>query len=81
MSPMRSASRTVRSEDDVSEAISRACREFFNSLALPSRLRELNVPHDALPQIADDVSHDWFFAQNPRPMRHADLMELLEAAW
>ena len=58
-----------------------ACREFFDSLALPSRLRELNVPHDALPQIADDVSQDWFFAQNPRPMRQADLMELLEAAW
>ena len=79
MSLMRSASN--RAEGDVSEAISGACREFFNSLALPSRLRELNVPYDALPQIADDVSHDWFFAQNPRPMRHAELMELLEAAW
>ena len=68
-------------EGDVSDAISRACRDFFDSLALPSRLRDLNIPHDALPQIADDVSHDWFFTQNPRPMRHAELMELLEAAW
>ena len=72
---------TDRADGDVSEAVSRTCREFFASLALPSRLRELNVPYDALSQIADDVSHDWFFAQNPRPMRHADLMELLEAAW
>ena len=70
-----------RVEGDAVEAISSACREFFNSLSLPSRLRELNVPYDALAQIADDVSHDWFFAQNPRAMRHADLMELLEAAW
>ena len=70
-----------RPEGDVSEAISATCREFFNSLAVPSRLRELNVPYDALPQIADDVSQDWFFTQNPRPMGQAELMELLEAAW
>jgi alcohol dehydrogenase class IV len=68
-------------ETDGSEAISRACRKLFDSLALPSRLRELSVPHDALPQIADDVSRDWFFAQNPRPMQPAELMQLLEAAW
>jgi len=68
-------------ETDSPDAVSRACREFFNSLALPSRLREVSVPYDALPQLADDVSQDWFFAQNPRPMPHADLMTLLEAAW
>jgi len=70
-----------RAESDVSDAVGRSCREFFNSLGLSSRLRELDVPYDALPQIADDVSHDWFFTQNPRPMPHAGLMELLEAAW
>ena len=72
---------TGRADEDVAEAVGGACRAFFDSLALPSRLRELKVPYEALPQIADDVSHDWFFAQNPRPMRNADLMELLEAAW
>ena len=56
---------TNRPEGDVSEAISGACRAFFDSLALPSRLRELNVPYDALPQIADDVSQDWFFHAEP----------------
>ena len=68
-------------KDDVSEAVSGACQEFFAYLALPSRLRELNIPRDALPQIADDVSHDWFFTQNPRPMQQAELRQLLEAAW
>lgn len=68
-------------QDDVADVVSGACQKFFASLALPSRLRELNVPHDALPQIADDVSHDWFFTQNPRPMRYAELTQLLEAAW
>jgi alcohol dehydrogenase len=63
------------------EAISGACRDFFERLGLPSRLRDLHVPHDKLPAIADDVSQDWFFTQNPRPMRPTELMELLEAAW
>jgi len=66
---------------DVPEAISRACRDFSDSLGVPSRLRDLRIPHDALPQIADDVANDWFFTQNPRPMPHAELMTLLEAAW
>lgn len=68
-------------KDDVSEAVRGACQKFFTSLALPSRLRDLNVPRDGLPQIADDVSHDWFFTQNPRPMQQAELKQLLEAAW
>jgi alcohol dehydrogenase class IV len=72
---------TDRADGDPAETVSRPCRHFFDSLGLPSRLRELNVPYDALPQIADDVAQDWFFTQNPRPMRHADVMELLEAAW
>jgi alcohol dehydrogenase class IV len=63
------------------DAISRACRDLFDSLALPSRLRDLKVPHEALTEIADDIVQDWFFGQNPRPMRRDDLMELLEAAW
>jgi len=65
----------------IPEAISRACREFFDSLGLPSRLRDLNLLHDALPAIVGDVVHDWFFTQNPRPMRKEELMDLLEAAW
>lgn len=66
---------------DVVEVVSRACRKFFDSLGVPSRLRELNVPHEVLPQIADEVSYDWFLTQNPRPTGNEDLMALLEAAW
>ena len=68
-------------EGDLSGAIGDACREFFDVLGVPSRLRELRIPHEALPQIAGDVSNDWFFTQNPRPMQQAELMALLEAAW
>ena len=79
MSPLPLAWRAMRSRR--SDAISRACRDFSDSLGVPSRLRDLRIPHDALPQIADDVANDWFFTQNPRPMPHAELMTLLEAAW
>jgi len=68
-------------DGDATDSVSRVCREWFDSIGLPSRLRELNVPHDALALIADDASQDWFFTQNPRPMRHDDLLALLEAAW
>jgi alcohol dehydrogenase class IV len=66
---------------DRPDAIGRACQRLCASLGMPGRLRELNVPREALSQIAVDVSQDWFFAQNPRPMAHEDLMALLEAAW
>lgn len=66
---------------DVPAAVSRACRDFSDALGVPSRLRDLRIPHDALPQIAEDVANDWFLTQNPRPMPHAELMTLLEAAW
>jgi alcohol dehydrogenase class IV len=66
---------------DVPDAISRACRDFSDSLGVPSRLRDLRIPHGALSEIADDVENDWFFTQNPRAMPHAELMTLLEAAW
>jgi alcohol dehydrogenase class IV len=72
---------TKTGDESPADAVSRSCRAFFDSLGLPSRLRDLQVPHDALVEIADDVLHDWFFAQNPRPMGREDLIELLEAAW
>jgi alcohol dehydrogenase class IV len=66
---------------DASDAIGAACRDYFPALGLPSTLRELGVPRDALAQIAEDVAQDWFLGQNPRPMRQEDVIELLEAAW
>jgi alcohol dehydrogenase class IV len=64
-----------------SDAIA-AVEGLFASLKVPKRLRDIRVPKDALPQLADDIAGDWFLHQNPRRVTgSAELLELLEAAW
>lgn len=62
-------------------AIADACRAFFATLDVPTRLRDLGVPQDALPRIAGDAALDWFLSQNPRKSDEAELTAILEAAW
>jgi alcohol dehydrogenase class IV len=63
-------------------AVANALATLSANLGLPSRLRDLGLPHAALPQIAEDAMRDWFLRSNPRPVRSdAELQELLEAAW
>ncbi len=64
-----------------SEAVSQACANFFASIGLPGRLRDLGIPHEGLAQIAADSALDFFFTQNPRPVAEGELQVLLEAAW
>lgn len=54
----------------------------LDSLALPRRLRDLGVPEDSLPELADIAARDWFLHQNPRRVRDAaEIAALLAAAW
>jgi alcohol dehydrogenase class IV len=61
---------------------SRAVEAFFGALGLPSRLRDVGVTKEALPQIAADAGTDWFLFQNPRPLSDPTaLLGVLTAAW
>jgi alcohol dehydrogenase class IV len=76
---------TARKEDNaeasVAAAIS-AVTQLFGDIGLPKRLREVGVPHDALPQLASDATGDWFLHQNPRAVTtESELVKVLEAAW
>ena len=54
----------------------------FAALGVPSRLRDLGVPREDLPEIARLGMADWFLRGNPRPVREAsELQQILEAAW
>ena len=54
----------------------------FGTLDLPPRLRDVGIPAEALPAIADVAMGDWFLRGNPRPVRDArELQDVLEAAW
>ncbi len=59
-----------------------AVEGWLGSLGTPTRLRDIAVPENALPQLADDIAADWFLQQNPRRLTGtAELVQLLQAAW
>ncbi len=54
----------------------------FNSLRLPSRLRDVGVTHESLPGLAAVSMEDWFVRDNPRAIGDArELEQVLAAAW
>ncbi len=56
--------------------------ELIGRLGLPGRLRDVGVPQEALPGIAEHTTRDFIVSTNPRPVaRAAELMEVLRAAW
>ena len=60
----------------------KAVQMIFSTLDLPPRLRDVGVPAETLPAIADIAMGDWFLRGNPRPVRDArELHDVLEAAW
>jgi alcohol dehydrogenase len=66
------------SMDGVCEALAAT----FGRLGIPLRLRDADVPRDALPEIAANAMSDWFLRGNPRTVRSADeLAQLLDDAW
>jgi alcohol dehydrogenase len=48
---------------------------------LPAALRDLGVPHDALPALAADAATQWTGTCNPRPFAAAAALELYERAF
>jgi maleylacetate reductase len=55
--------------------------ELVRDLGLPGRLRDADVPHDRLDEIADVAMHDRWIPTNPRPLDRDGVRKLLEAAW
>ncbi len=54
---------------------------FLQEAALPRRLRDLNVPAEALPDLAREAAGQWTARFNPRPVRGDDLLILYQRAW
>ena len=63
-------------------AVTKALDDLLQRLAIQHRLRDLPVPREALPEIADLAMADWFLRGNPRPIgTAAELMPVLEEMW
>lgn len=59
-----------------------ALTALFGKLGVPSRLRELGVRRDQLPELAQLAMGDWFLRGNPRPVQSAsELEQIMKEAW
>ncbi len=55
--------------------------ELARRVGAPARMREVGVPREAIPQMAEDALGSAHLAVNPRAAERADLVALYEAAW
>lgn len=68
--------------DGGSAALVSRLHELQHATGVPTRLRDLGIPADALPDVARKVLHERGLAYNPRLVRHASEIEaILTAAW
>ena len=70
------------SDESAAEAAARAVDDFVLGLGMPHRLRELEIPEEDLPKIAELVLTDGGCRNNPVPITSAEqVMEVLRAAF
>ena len=80
----RSAALDTRglSDEAAAEAAARAVDDFVLGLGMPHRLRELEIPEEDLPKIAELVLTDGGCRNNPVPITSSEqVMEVLRAAF
>jgi alcohol dehydrogenase class IV len=68
--------------DSAPERAIAALESLFLGMKLPRRLRDVTVPREALPEVAEVCMDDWYLQNNPRPIHDAaQLVQLLEEVW
>jgi alcohol dehydrogenase class IV len=70
-----------RAEEHVIEDGAAAVAALAADCGLPTRLRDVGVPEDALPALADDTLSDSAMATNPRAATLDEVCEILRTAW
>lgn len=83
------AEATARQQAQVAAALGRpglpaaqAVKELIAGLGLPTSLRELKVPAELLPQVAEGAMANLWVRTNPRPIAGpADVRAILDLAW
>jgi alcohol dehydrogenase class IV len=67
-------------EDVIADGID-AVRLLTVDCGLPTRLRDVGVPEDGLPIIAETALGDAALLTNPRPTTYEDVLEIARSAW
>lgn len=72
---------TGMSIDEAAHAAVEAVRKLSLNLGIPQTLRELKIPENALPQLANDAINDVYTGKNPRAITEKDILELYKKAY
>ena len=67
---------TGMSEEEAAQAAVDAVKQLSLDLGIPQTLREIGIPEDALPQLANDAFNDVCTGGNPQPITEEDILEL-----
>lgn len=69
-------------EEARAEAFVDALQGLIGRLQMPPRLRDVNIPEDALPRMAEDaMKQQRLLVNNPRPVTEADALAIYQEAW
>lgn len=69
-------------EKNRAEAFVEALHALIGRLQMPPRLRDVNIPADALPRMASDaMKQQRLLVNNPRPVTEADALAIYAEAW
>lgn len=70
------------SPEDSAPKLIAAVENLIEKLGMPRRLSEVDLPREALKEIAEKSAKDYIAETNPRPVKSKEeLMDILEAAW
>lgn len=72
---------TGMSVDEGAKAAVDAVKKLSIDLGIPQTLREINIPENALEQLANDAFNDVCTGGNPREITEADILELYRKAY
>ena len=64
------------SKEEAAKAAVEAVKQLSIDLKIPQTLREIGIPEEALPQLANDAFNDVCTEGNPREITEADILEL-----
>jgi alcohol dehydrogenase class IV len=68
-------------DGDGAERAVRAVEDLLRRLGAPSRLRDIGIAREAIPDIVKHTLDDWVITQIPRPISAEELGALLDATW
>lgn len=69
-------------EDSRAEAFVAALQSLIGRLQMPMRLRDVNIPENALPRMASDaMKQQRLLVNNPRPVSETDALAIYREAW